>query len=132
MEKKCLCGSKKIYSQCCKPYHEKNKICPHAIALLRARYCAYGMGLAQYIIDTTLEPASKNPLLWAKEIKESYLHCTFLGVKVYKIQNMPSAATIHFKANIFRQNQDISFEETSLFIKKNGIWFYQKPISFTH
>lgn len=52
-KKTCPCGSRKLFSQCCQPFHEGKALPPTAEALMRSRYSAYATKNVQYIVDTT-------------------------------------------------------------------------------
>src|SRR5947208_1479091 len=48
----CPCHSKKKYKKCCGPAHGGTPA-PTPEALMRSRYSAYVLGLAEYVLDTT-------------------------------------------------------------------------------
>lgn len=52
-KKTCPCGSRKVFSQCCQPFHEGKALPPTAEALMRSRYSAYATKNVDYIVDTT-------------------------------------------------------------------------------
>ena len=52
-KKTCPCGSRKLFSQCCQPFHQGKALPPTAEALMRSRYSAYATKNVQYIVDTT-------------------------------------------------------------------------------
>ncbi|CAM3815281.1 YchJ family protein [Parendozoicomonas haliclonae] len=53
----CLCGSQKTYAECCQPFHHgfhnKEALPQTAKQLMRSRYCAWALGMVDYIFDTT-------------------------------------------------------------------------------
>ena len=51
-KKTCPCGSRKLFSQCCEPFH-KGALPPTAEALMRSRYSAYANKNVDYIVETT-------------------------------------------------------------------------------
>ncbi|RZJ74933.1 MAG: hypothetical protein EOO47_20450, partial [Flavobacterium sp.] len=53
MEMPCPCGSGNNYSNCCQPYHQNTTLPPTPEALMRSRYTAYTMNLADYLLATT-------------------------------------------------------------------------------
>ncbi|GAB6070294.1 YchJ family metal-binding protein [Thiomicrorhabdus hydrogeniphila] len=48
----CLCGSKQIYAECCKPYHQQTQIPDTAEKLMRSRFSAYELHLTDYLLFT--------------------------------------------------------------------------------
>ncbi|MFM0874673.1 YchJ family metal-binding protein, partial [Klebsiella pneumoniae] len=48
----CPCGSGDPLDDCCGRYHQGHPA-PTAEALMRSRYSAYGLGLVDYLRDTT-------------------------------------------------------------------------------
>jgi uncharacterized protein YchJ len=106
----CSCLSGKIYSECCKPYHESasspsistEKVSPtvplilkeaNPENILRARYCAYKHGFPEFVISTS-HPSNidyetymvlsfQNGLKkWKKEISRMSLDYDFYGLEV--------------------------------------------------
>jgi SEC-C motif domain protein len=129
MQNLCPCGSNKKYCDCCQSFHDNLKKCRSAKELLLSRYSAYALGKYHYIINTTYETKAKDPIHWSNEIKNAFSGCNFLGIHIYSITEITNHATIHFKAKMRCNNKDESFNETSLFIKKSGIWYYQEPVA---
>ena len=70
----CPCHSGKKYQECCQPYHT-GKLPENALALMRSRYSAYALHLADYIMQTT-HPHNRAYLSdkerWKKEILGRY------------------------------------------------------------
>lgn len=114
----CPCCSGKIYSECCKPYHDGNPA-PTPLALMRSRYSAYALGKANYIIQTT-HPNSpyfeKDRKKWKKAILEFCQTTQFL-----KLEILGSGENwVHFIAHLGHTNLD----EKSHFEQINGKWLY--------
>lgn len=114
----CPCCSGKLYSECCKPYHD-GQFPPTALALMRSRYSAYAFGLADYIIQTT-HPKSpyfeKDRKKWKRAILE-FCHTT----KFLKLEILDFGENwVHFIAHLSQTLLD----EKSQFEKINGRWFY--------
>ncbi|MBN2864445.1 MAG: SEC-C domain-containing protein [Thiotrichales bacterium] len=69
-QKPCLCGSGKLYAECCQPFHLKQQYPLTAEQLMRSRYVAYALHLESYLLDTwaeTSRPANiefENGLSW--------------------------------------------------------------------
>ncbi|CDO10203.1 SecC motif-containing protein [Mycolicibacterium cosmeticum] len=57
----CPCGSGTDYDRCCGPLHRGEQTAPTAEALMRSRFSAYALGLADYLMsswDRGTRPAS--------------------------------------------------------------------------
>jgi SEC-C motif-containing protein len=52
MTETCPCGSHRAYDDCCAPLHRGRTSAPTAEALMRSRYSAYVLGLADYLLGT--------------------------------------------------------------------------------
>ncbi|KAG2487211.1 hypothetical protein HYH03_014185 [Edaphochlamys debaryana] len=48
----CACGSKKVYRECCEPYHSGAAAPADVEAALRARFCAFVKGRVPYLVST--------------------------------------------------------------------------------
>lgn len=55
----CPCCSGKLYEECCKPYHSKEKFAPSAEKLMRSRYSAFAIPNGDYLWETTLPSKRK-------------------------------------------------------------------------
>lgn len=129
MEKRaCPCCSKKLYTQCCKSYHD-GFFPENALLLMRSRYSAYALGLARYIIDTT-HPENKNYLtntdLWEKEILHFSKQTVFKDLKIVQFIENGAVAEVTFIAHLFQGGQEVSFQERSIFEKLKGKWLYKE------
>lgn len=81
-----------MYHLCCKPYHD-GALPETAEKLMRARYCAYALGLADYIMSTTHPENpnySDNKDQWKADIMLFSRENRFLGLKI--IQSSDGAA----------------------------------------
>lgn len=127
----CPCKSKKDYQSCCKPFH-LGQLPSSALELMRSRFSAYALSNADYIINTT-DP--KGPLFvkdlkkWKEEILYFSKSTQFVDLQILSFtEESESRATVTFIATLRQKNQEISFQEKSLFIKKEGKWLYSHPI----
>jgi SEC-C motif domain protein len=124
---KCPCDSKLLYLKCCKQYHEGNSP-PTALALMRSRYSAYDLNLADYIIDTTHPEHSEfttDRTRWREDIETFSKHTRFERLKILEFTDGEEEATVAFTAYMKQADQDASFSETSSFAKVNGKWLYK-------
>ncbi|MBI2811996.1 MAG: hypothetical protein HYX67_14365 [Candidatus Melainabacteria bacterium] len=124
---KCPCDSKLLYQKCCKQYHE-GALPIKAEALMRSRYCAYALGLADYIMDTT-HPAhpefSTDRARWKAELEVFSKHTRFDKLKILEFNDGEQTATVKFTAFLRQADHDASFTENSMFEKIDGKWFYK-------
>ena len=92
---------------------------------MRSRYCAYALGLVDYILTTTHpeHPDAKRPEeIRKKEIKEFCTTTVFKGLKILDVQE----GMVKFTAYLHMDGKDFSFTEKSTFEKVNGKWLYLK------
>lgn len=123
----CPCHSQKSYRQCCEPFHKETKTPANAVDLMRSRYSAYAMGLADYIISTTHplnSSYSENRDSWKKQILQFSTNTKFVDLKILDFSSEEKKAYVTFHAVLFQGTKDVSFKERSCFLKENGSWFY--------
>lgn len=122
MNMNCPCHSGSSYETCCKPFHS-GEPAPTPLALMRSRYSAYALNLADYIMETT-DPDGpmfeKNRDAWRNHLLEFSENTTFTGLKI----DDSAQDTVTFTALLQSGNKDASFTEKSLFVNKNGRWLY--------
>ena len=124
----CPCHSKKPYVECCKPYHEGTPP-ENALKLMRSRYSAYALSLADYIMHTTYQtPPSKE---WKQDILTFSQKTLFEDLTILEFIDGEQEARVTFRAQLSQNGKDVSFIEKSLFIKENGKWFYKNPEALT-
>lgn len=129
-DRKCPCGNKKSYSDCCKRFH-KGGLPNTALELMRSRYSAYALGLGRYIIETShpQNPEySKNTANWLKEIETFSQETQFNKLEILDFQESENEATVTFIAHLSQNKKEVSFKEKSLFKKEKGRWLYVHPI----
>ena len=127
MPQLCPCHSQKPYSACCQPYHA-GRLPENALALMRSRYSAFVLELADYIIQTThpTNPAyQKDAKAWKEEILAFCRDMRFVGLEIKEFIDGPNVAFVTFTAQLKQGEADASFTERSRFIKENGRWLYQ-------
>jgi len=89
----CPCQSEKSYSLCCQPCHQGMPAI-NAEALMRSRYSAYVLGLAQYLLDTWHLTTRPNDLSLSEESATKWLG---LNIKRYE-QTSETTAIVEFVA----------------------------------
>ena len=119
----CPCHSGKKYKQCCQPYH-KGILPANAMLLMRSRYSAYALEMAEYIMKTT-HPANPDFLPNGAEWKESILSfCRsthFSGLKILEFMGGENEAFVTFEAKL----GEYTMKEKSHFLKEDGKWLYE-------
>ena len=123
---KCPCHSGLNYDLCCGPYHKNIRSPETPLELMRSRYSAYALDLADYIIKTT---HPKSPLhekirsTWISSIHEFHETTKFQGL----IIESSDETHVTFHAILSTSGKDTSFREKSLFAKSNDHWCYIGP-----
>lgn len=114
----CKCCSGKEYKSCCEPYH-KGKNPENALLLMRSRYSAYALGLADYSLSTAKYPDNKDKIL------QFCNNTHFEGLDILEFIDGEKKAYVTFKATLSQNGRDASFIEKSEFEKMSGKWFYK-------
>ena len=117
----CPCGTGQPYAQCCGRFHAGalHLQAPDAERLMRSRYCAYTMGLRDYLLATwhaSTRPAALEPdppgLKW-------------LGLDVRRHERQDEDhATVSFVARSKLGGRAHRLQETSRFVRELGRWYY--------
>ncbi|HEX5624175.1 MAG TPA: YchJ family metal-binding protein [Sulfuricurvum sp.] len=119
----CPCHSGEKYKKCCHPYHQG--ILPsNALKLMRSRYCAYALGLSDYIIQTTHcnHPDFTDDLVsWRASIDAFSQTTDFTELKIMEFIDGDDVAYVTFKAVL----NGHPFEEKSRFFKVGEKWLYE-------
>jgi SEC-C motif-containing protein len=122
----CPCGSKIKYKKCCNKFHKGLKP-SSALELMRSRYCAYSIGDAKYIINTT-HPDNSDFIIdkkeWAKSIMDFCNSTEFLSLEILEVEDKRDEAFVTFKASF----SDSYMIEKSRFLKVDNNWLYESGI----
>lgn len=123
--KNCQCHSGKSYKECCQKLH-KGAPPSDALALMRSRYCAYALGLIDYIIFSEYgETSSQIPnQLRKQQIERTYAGIEFMGLDIHEFVPGDEVSTVTFRAVLAHNGLDLSFVEKSLFKRIHGFWKY--------
>ena len=115
------CGSGRGLDACCGRWHAGplHLQAPDAQALMRSRYAAYVLGLADYLLATwhpSTRPAAIEPdppgLRW-------------LGLEVKRAQQADDDhASVEFVARSKLGGRAHRLHETSRFVRESGRWYY--------
>ncbi|RUO26048.1 Zn-binding protein [Aliidiomarina minuta] len=113
----CPCGSGKPYSSCCQRYHQDHAIPASPEALMRSRYTAFALKLADYLI-TSWHPSSCPADL---DLDNSP---TWLQLQVLSSSQHGDEGKVHFRA-LHTEGKGIGFlEEHSTFVREGQRWYY--------
>jgi len=120
MKNPCPCHSGKPYQHCCQPLHD-GLAAPDAERLMRARYSAYALKLADFILHT-----------WHADTRPTRLTQEDLsGIKWLKLQVLshqhaePDTAYVAFVATFQPGKQKKEqLTEHSRFKQEHGRWWY--------
>ena len=115
----CYCGLGKQYAACCGRLHSGAENALTAETLMRSRYSAYVLRLADYLLDT-----------WHPDTRPSEIDLTaddtkWLGLEVKKhtLQD-DSHATVEFVARYRIAGKGHRLHELSRFVREEGRWYY--------
>lgn len=117
----CPCGRPARYEDCCGRFHggPQHLQAPDAEHLMRSRYSAFVLDLADYLLATwhpSTRPASLAP-------NEPGLKWLGLDVKQHRQQD-ETHATVEFVARSKLAGKANRLHECSRFVKEDGRWFY--------
>ena len=123
----CPCGSLKKYKKCCKPFHDKITFPKTALELMKSRFSAFAVLIADYIIFTTHENNSdyiSDLKSWNQDIMNFSKNKRFERLEILDFIEGEVESFVTFKATLFQDNTDISFIEKSRFLKVEDKWLY--------
>lgn len=112
----CPCGTEITYAHCCRRYHQ-GKAAPTPEALMRSRYSAFVLELADYLLATWHPTTRPSSLDFA-------VSPDWTSLQVFSSGETSGRGAVHFRA-IYRTAQGWGYlEETSDFVRERGQWFY--------
>ena len=123
----CPCGSLKKYKKCCKPFHDKITFPKTALELMKSRFSAFAVLIADYIIFTTHENNSdyiSDLKSWNQDIMNFSKNTRFERLEILDFIEGEVESFVTFKATLFQDKTDISFIEKSRFLKVEDKWLY--------
>lgn len=126
----CPCCTGKNYEDCCMPYH-LGRLPENALILMRSRYSAYALNLADYIMTTThpLNPDfQKDSKKWRESILFFSKHTIFKKLEILHFEEKNEIAFVMFMAHLEQNKQDVSFKENSRFEKIGKTWLYRQHL----
>lgn len=128
----CPCGLDATYGACCGRFHRDFRVAETPAELMRSRYAAYARGAVDYIVETT-DPggeAWQEPVaVWREEIRKFGREATFLGVEILDASVDGERGEVRFLARLRTDGEDASFEERSVFVRRDGCWLYKSGVT---
>ena len=121
----CPCKSGKKYSDCCLLAHSGKCPAVTAEALMRSRFSAYVLRIADYVVKTTHpkfreEDFKENIQKWMKQTRWTHLEILDLS-KGLAHQDI---GEVEFVAEFFLDGQSQILHERSNFVRYKGRWVY--------
>ena len=114
----CPCGSRQSYERCCRRWH-LGEAAPDAEALMRSRYTAYVLKLADYL-GATWHPSTRPGQLDLASAPRRWV-----GLKVLRHERQgPDAAIVEFAAHYKASGRVHEYREASRFVREGGRWLY--------
>jgi len=120
----CPCGSGLPYGGCCAPFHLGTALPATPVALMRSRYSAFVLGLADYL-EATLHPEARRPEDRVA-LEETLGTVRWIGLRI--VASLPPEAErgeVEFVAFHFENGQVAQLHERSLFLRQAGRWSYR-------
>jgi SEC-C motif-containing protein len=96
---------------------------------MRSRYCAYALGLVEYLIKSTHPEGPhwrQDRGAWRRELHQWCKQTRFEGLQVLEVEQGPLAQEgfVTFHARLSQDQRDLSFSERSRFTHHEGRWKY--------
>jgi len=125
MSDNCPCGSGLKFEACCEPFLMEKALPKTAAQLMRSRYCAYAMGVIDYLYTTSgarvrKEFDAENSRKWAES-------ATWKGMEIVKAEGggaSDETGTVEFIARYSVKENDFEHHEMAQFEKTDGRWFF--------
>ncbi|MBS0444296.1 MAG: SEC-C domain-containing protein [Proteobacteria bacterium] len=117
----CPCGSGALYAACCGRFHagEQHLLAPDAERLMRSRYSAYVLGLADYLLATW------HPSTRPVRLEPDPPGLKWLGLEVRRHERHDADhATVSFVARSKLGGRAQRMQEASRFVREGGRWYY--------
>jgi len=116
----CPCGSGRHYAECCGQLHGSAKSEITAEALMRSRYSAYVLKLADYLLASWHPSTRPGSLDLAEDDGTKWL-----GLEIKRCDQQDERhATVEFVARYRIAGRGHRLHELSRFVREDGRWFY--------
>ena len=123
----CPCGRDAKLKRCCGRIHEGAPASPPE--LVRARYTAYVLGKARFLMDTTHPTAPHfraDRAAWRAELLEHCKRASYAGLEIHghELDEARGEAHVTFTVAMRLDGMDASFTERSRFLRDGTRWRY--------
>jgi SEC-C motif-containing protein len=121
--KECPCGSVFPYTDCCGMLIRGSTVADTAEDLMRSRYTAYTLKDWDYITQTTLPEERKN----LPDLSDVNQGVQWKKLEVYgasKGGSTDQEGEVSFVATFTKDGKEEVLQETSVFLKEEGRWYY--------
>jgi len=115
----CPCDSGLSYHDCCQAYHQ-GQPAPNALTLMRSRYSAYALLLADYLLATWHPDSRPSSLDLSQDPAIKWLG---LAIKL-ALPEHDNQASVEFVARYKIAGKAYRLHERSQFIKLDQRWYY--------
>ena len=125
----CPCSSTKPYEDCCHIFHSGKAVAQTAEALMRSRYSAFAKQEIVYLRETTWPPYQK--YFDEAGFLARSANSIWLGLEITDKDaggETDTKGTVTFTAKSMAHGEVQEQKEKSLFKRKNGNWYYVKPL----
>jgi SEC-C motif-containing protein len=116
---RCPCLSGNPYDECCGPLHS-GATAPTAERLMRSRYSAFALGLAEYLLTSWHPQTRPTELDLDPELRWTRLDV----LDVRSGGPFDTTGTVAFRAWWRSPTERGDLRETSRFLRESGRWFY--------
>lgn len=118
----CPCHPAHLYSNCCGPYHQQQKVAATPEVLMRSRYSAFALGKLEYLRQTWLPATCPADLNLAGNPQWVSLEVVSGGIHKYPRHHL---GHVHFRAVCRDTDGQLHLlDERSRFEKVSGQWLY--------
>ncbi len=126
----CPCHSGQRYKRCCRPLHQG---VPAATPtdLMRSRYAAYALGLADYIVRTTDPLGSAwepDVAAWTTSVRAFSERTAFEALEIVAASSTGDRGTVSFRAHLRTAEGPATLAERSTFHRIAGRWLYHEGV----
>ncbi len=122
----CPCASGRKYKKCCRPLH-RGQAAPSPTALMRSRFTAYSLDLAEYIVATTHPDGPQwehDRDAWLASIRRFSATTEFSDLQVLASASSGDRGTVLFQCVLIQGGAQRVFSEESVFVRSGGRWTY--------
>jgi len=125
MNKPCLCGSGKLFQDCCDLIIQSKKDAATCEELMRSRYSAFTQANIDYLMrshhsSTRPEKERKNIQKWAASVQ--WMGLVILNTEAGAAND--DSGSVEFRALFLENGKMEEIHEKSLFKRENGKWVY--------